>query len=548
MVDPGKPAIVSFDSGFVCRDQDVTDLSNPRQETHFILLEMPKDDLAALKAGECFRLQEHSNGGASLCTSKKTYGLEFLENSNSQFLGFMKPAPPVATPPKEGNGDQDAADKAKEDATQKDTKQVEGSNENAAPNNAKEGGAAKDAKQGDGTNEKEASGNAKESCETQDAKKVAAPSFQCQLFAHVRGQIFLKDANGDTSRIHELVSKNKLELESAVPRAPPSKDSGMSTASLQYSVAASAAEIKAFLDQGPYAEQAGVWKLLSPGYERQLIDISLSLITANGWDKKAVDGNALLQAVQDHLGDSGKELVPSLDLLKKILRNLCAIPQNAQKEAAKDAKDAQIAATQTDAAAEGKTSEQVAAKTAAMETEVPISEDTISLDVERVHKFQVLQLLHDPPAQVRDRFEFPVPGPRPKRSRLVYAAPAATGKDQPLLLSELVSAVREVSGNDDAVTAEKVLATLGNTVRHDEMQGTVHVLDVNALPMDARERLKALFELQSHWQMDTIVQLVRPVLGSVKADVWVLKNTRQAFVEITPGKEERMLVKKFGGV
>jgi hypothetical protein len=490
MADKGKPVKVDFDKSFLIRDQDVQDLSNPRPETKFLLLELPKDELATLEAGECFRFQSHSNGGAALCSSSKTFSLEFLENSNSQFLGFVTSK-----------------------ATEKDGE-----------------------------------------AEASEVRAVATEemSRECLLFAQVRGNMVVRNATGDTSRIHEMVSQSKFELEPRTLEEELSPKDGtknvpVTMLELEHNVAASSSEIQACLDEGPYAEHKGVWKLLTPEFERELIDISLSVVTANGWEKESVDGEALLKAVRNQLGDAGEDIIPSLDVLKKVLRSVLASPKRpvagTQNAAAKPESSAATAAKGI------QESTPATAETAAVETEPtvpPLPPGIIPLDVQKMERFQAVQLLHMTPADVRHKYQLSTPGPRPKRSRLATAASAATGRDQPLLLSEFITAFREATGSE--ATEEHVLSVLGDSARHDEMEGTIHVLDVYELPMEARARLKRLFEMQSHWRSEMLERLLTPTLATVKPAVWLQKNARQTFIEFEPGKEERMLVKKFQGL
>lgn len=511
----GKPVTVLYDKGFITRDQAVSDLATPRPETRYCLIELPKEDLETLETGQRFRFQEHTSGGAALCTGDKTYSLEFLENSNTQLLGFARPV-----------------------------KDVE----------------PKDVEPKDGV-------EAKDGVEPKDGD--ASARLECHLFAQVRGQMFVKVTSGDTSRIRELVGQHELGPPKPAPgpggdakrkRPPPA-----TTASLEYQVAASTAELRATLAAGPYVECDDGWKFLPPAFERELLDIALSAVTANGWDKKAVDADALHRAVQEHFGEGGEEAVPSVQVLLKAMRSVIAKPGSAAGAGA----EATVADTQATTAPEtqkngntqpdttgtatgegGAGTDATAADTSgstggneAASTQQP--DNCIALDVDRVHQFQALQLLHTAPTQVRRRFGLPPPGPRQKRAR-IWGGNASSGRDGALLLSEFLKAFREISG--DEVSEADLLKRLGEQAYLDELEGTVHVLDVATLPQDPRARIKKLFEMASHWRPEKISKLVVPVLGGRKPDPWLMKHTRTVFVEFEAGKEERFITKKFPGI
>lgn len=471
---------VSFDPAFVLRDQEVTDLATPRPATRFCLLELPKEELEPLQKGETFRLQQHSDGGAALCSATKTYSVEFSENSNSQFLGFVSPC--------------DAKDNV----------------ENAEP--APTVGA-----------------------EAQPAAKT--PELQCKLFAQVRGLLVLKLTNPDYAQLREVVSRNIMQIDLEVKKA--TSGALVTTAALENDVAASRAEIRTTLQEGPYVEHGGQWKLLTGDYENEVIDVALTAVTARGWDRSAVDVAALLEAVQNHFGETGAAAVPTLEILKKAMRSVIASPPSAAVgEVAAKAPEAGGAAEGAEAPKE----KELAAKQL----------DAIALDDAKVRAFHARHLLASKPAQVRGRFELAAPPPRSKRARVGTVAPfAALGKDQPLQLSELAAAYRELTGAEaeNEKLEEEVAKLLGEDARLDELEGTVHPLNPEALPMEARARLKRLFELQSHWRPDALQKLILPVLTGVKPEVWLMKNARPVYVILEPSKgEERFYTRKFAGV
>ncbi|CAE8587642.1 unnamed protein product, partial [Polarella glacialis] len=115
-----------------------------------------------------------------------------------------------------------------------------------------------------------------------------------------------------------------------------------------------------------------------------------------------------------------------------------------------------------------------------------------------------------------------------------------------LQLEEFAAVYRELTGTE--VDADGVMKILGDRAYVDEFEGTIHAIDASALPRDPNERLSRLFELQSHWRPERLAALVAPALAGVKVDPWLLKKARQVFVELVPGEELRMMVKKFEGI
>ncbi|CAJ1407620.1 unnamed protein product [Effrenium voratum] len=89
------PAVVSYSQDFVSLDQEVKDLTAPKPETRWCLLELPKDQLQALTSGSTFAFRELSGseagqGYAALSTADSTFRVEFLENSNTLLLGKVE--------------------------------------------------------------------------------------------------------------------------------------------------------------------------------------------------------------------------------------------------------------------------------------------------------------------------------------------------------------------------------------------------------------------------------------------------------------------------
>merc|ERR1712151_391287 len=118
-----------------------------------------------------------------------------------------------------------------------------------------------------------------------------------------------------------------------------------------------------------------------------------------------------------------------------------------------------------------------------------------------------------------------------KRAR-VGVVPGAGGRDTaPLSVAEFLEVYQEVIGADE-VNEEEMLKTLGESVVIDEMERTIHFLDVSSLPMNPHEKLKRLFELQTHWKPEVIGALVGPALKGQKVEPWLMKWTRAVFVVI----------------
>jgi len=488
----GHPVSMKFAEHFVCTDQSVQDLALPKPETRFCLLELPKECLATVEAGTTWRFQEQSStdgdtGCAALCTDTATFSVEFLETTNSLFLGAVEARQASGDGAAEGSGA-------------------------AAPE-----------------------GNAPPA--SQGAEGAASLSATCTIFAQCRGQLVLTPANFDAQRVRELLAPSALGqqhrggdsfVEDPLPR--------LAMETLEYEVAASPAELRAFLASGPYVQHEGHWRLLPEALEREIIDAALTIITARGWDLQAVDGEDLLQEVQAQLGDAGEASVPSLAVLRKALRGVIAEPAAAEPAAAEPA----AAATPS---SNGETAPS-AAEAKAASGQAVADAATISLDKAKVSQARALQLLREAPAKVRQRFQLPAPPPRAKRPRLGGAA----RDGPPLHMEEFVAAFKELTGVEET-SAEELLKLMGNNVHTDDLEGTVHPLEYASLPQEPKERLKRLFELQTHWRPEAMAALVLPSLEKgVKVDPWLMKWTRTVHVEPEPGKELRMLTKKFSAM
>jgi len=437
-------------------DQEVSDLSQPRPETRWCLLELPKDQLEALEAGQRFYIQEFSgaeapgDGYAALCTANATFGVEFLENSNTILLGK------VATPESASTAD------------------------------------------GEGSTE-----------------KTEKTDGRCTIFAQCRGQLIVKPEKVDVNKVRELLAP------SALGQVTGGKSAELfDTAALKYEVAAGASELITVLKEGPYVEVDGKWRLLPERLENEILDCAVTVITAMGWKPEAVDGKSLLEEVQTNVR-GGEASVPNLLVLEKALRSIIAKPGDKNVQPDKEAKEK-----------------------SAIESQPAPLPGVLAVDKQKMNLFRALQILREPAAKVRDRFGLPPPEPKKsanKRPRLAQGAAVAAGA---LQVDEFAAAYRELT--DTEATSEEVLKVLGNQAYVDEFEGTIHVMDVTALPRDAVARLKRLFELQSHWRPERLAALIAPALAGVKVDPWLLKNARQVFVELEPGVESRMLTKKFG--
>jgi len=268
-----------FDKGFTNVDEvDAcsADFQAPKKENRWCLVEMPKEQVEALQAGQLFHIKAHSmNSNAALCTGDHTFSLEFLENSNPMYLGSVSEATA-------GEAGKDTA-------------------ENEDPN-------AESAVAG---------------------KEPAASSKQCTIFAQCRGHILLKPTVSDAKRLRDLLSPHSVDggMEEG---AAASASKPMTTSCLQYQVAASPKELKSLLDEGPYVENDGVWSWMPAAFEREVTDVSLNLISLKKWDLACIDVEALLHATQEHFGEDGARHLPSTDILLNALRGVACAPAAAK--------------------------------------------------------------------------------------------------------------------------------------------------------------------------------------------------------------------------
>lgn len=508
-IEKEKPLAASFGPEFVCTDQEISDLRAglPPPETKWCLVELPKEELAALEAGSRFYFHEFSGtargedgGKAALCTDSKTFILEFLENSNSLMIGDLM----IDKGPAPGGGEAQPQDGGE---APKEAPSLDG------------GGAAP---------EKEEAGAS--------APAPAPPGTTfgtCQVFAQCRGQIVAKAVNPDTVKIRELLSKHRLGEPADSLADAPAAEGGETIDSLNFQVAASPAQLKKALQDGPYAEHNGRWFLLPPTLEREIVDAAVELVAASGWNLEAVDGEALLREVLGHLKVESK--VPTVGVLRKALRSVLneepAAPAEAEKDGSSESTPGPGAAGAAPGAGEG-------------------GSQTLRFDKQKVDLSKALRLLRESPARVRERFQLPPPGRPAKRARVVGGARGAGGGGQTdaLRVAEFVKAFQELTGSD--ADADAVLKLLGDAAYVDEIEGTISRLDAGALSLDPFDRLKQLLEIQLHWNPARLAALVAPAMGiGQKVDAWLLKWTRAVFLELgEPPSEQRMLTKKFGGL
>lgn len=474
-----EPVRTFFGETFISVDEsDATsaDFQAPKKENRWCLMELPKDQIEALEAGQLFHIKAHSMGqssNAALCTESSTWGLEFLENSNPMYLGGVAEAPA-------GPG------KSEEPAVQE---------ENKDPNSAVQG--------------------------SEETKALPKSLKTCEIFAQCRGHLILKPLSSDTQRVRDLLAPHSID------EASESSSEPVTRSFLQFQVAASPKELGAILEQGPYVEQDGVWCWMPAAFEREVTDACLTLISLHNWSLASLDVKKLLAEVQQQLGERS---VPSKEVLLNALRDIIHIP--AAPAAAAEKQQAE-AATATDAApADGGAA---------------VKKGKFALDPEKIKVFHATQLLREAPARLRERFDLPVPAARPKRPRLGAAAAAGGGGREPLLqIEELAAAFSNVTGQE--TTVDDLCQIVGDRMYVDEMEGSVHPLDVTTLPQAPRERLKRLFELSSHWKPDRLASLMTPTVKGVKIDAWIMKTTRTVYVEFEKGKEIRMITSKFAGM
>lgn len=344
----------------------------------------------------------------------------------------------------------------------------------------------------------------------------------------------VKAVKPDSHRVRELLTPHLLG-QTQLGDTEGSQLPSVTLGTLRHRVAASHEQLDSILADGPYVELNGAWQFLTSAAERELLDICLSIVTANGWDPNAVEATPLLEKLtEEQMG--GGVAIPSTRILRKVLRSVLADPAKAavasEGAAATESKDG-ATATAADS------SEGVSAASG--------GDDVIKLDPQKIKRFHAMQVLRAPPDQVRRRFELPPPERRTKRPRLSLGGGGAGGGSA-LQVQEFVAALQELSGSE--TTKADAEALLGDAAYIDELDGTVHTLDINTLPQNPKERLKRLFEILSHWRPEKLATLISPVLPvGQKVDVWLMKFARAVFIDLEAGKgEERMLIKKFQGL
>jgi len=555
-----------FKDGFVSRDIDInsSEFAGPRPEVKFCLVEITKEQLAEMEAGGPILFHGHSSGHvsekgeqASLSTGSKTFGLEFLENSNTIFVAEVNtPVPVVEASPA---GEVAASNKVSvNDASANKAEPVPEGNEIS------------------------------EKCSEAGKSAAEVPlvlAKQAQIFAQVRGHVMLTPHNADHQRIRELTAPHALRLDpEELDAEDAERQQPLTTTMLEYKSGVSSAELQIILAAGPFVEVDGAWRYLTGAVEREILDVALTIVAARGLSLEALDAEGLFHEVRLQFGKGGETGIPTVAVLRKALRSVEAEPpkppetKEGSKDGAKpgDTKDAKEAVEAKDVKEAGESNDTV--PDGATDSELPATVDAESaesipnrmkLDAAKIKKFRALQLLRESPTVVRQRFDLQPPPPRPKRARVGGAGLSSSVRDPPLRLEEFAAALQDsvgiTAGGDEggdsagkdgeepksAEALEKELDKICEKSWHvDLVDGTVHLLDATMLPHEPRERLKRLFEIQSHWRPEKLAEHIEPVLGQgVKVTPWLMKNTRPAFLEIEkPGVETRCLVKKFVGI
>jgi len=368
-------------------DSASADFQAPKKENRWALIELSKEQLEALEAGQGFHIKAHTMGGgsnAALSTGEQTFGLEFLENSNPMYLASVAESAP-SEPGKEAAENQD-------------------------PNSA--GGDA--------------------------AKGPAALSKQCTIFAQCRGHILLKPSFPDVQSVRDHLAPHSVDGTAREGASAPSSEP-MTTSFLQYQVAASPKELKTILDEGPYVQRDGVWSWLPAAFEREVTDVVLNLISLKNWDLACVDVEALLRAVQEHFGEDGSRYVSSKDVLLNALRSVAFAPVPEKPADGAAAKPADAAAV--------KPADAAAAKPA----DVPMLEEgKFALDPDKIKVFQATQLLRESPERLRERFDLPAPV-KAKRPKLATAGSSAPGGKMALQVAEFCAAFSALTGKETTI-------------------------------------------------------------------------------------------------
>lgn len=251
-------------------DATSADFQAPKKENRWCLLELPKEQIEALEAGQLFHIKAHGSS-AALSTESQTWAMEFLENSNPMYMGSI--------------GEEAYAEGCK-------TEEATAEEENKDPNFVVEGTAA---------------------------KEMPKTSKRCTIFAQCRGHILLKPLSCDTQRVRDLLAPHSIE---ETQGATASHSEPMTTSLLQYQVASSPKELQTMLEQGPYVERDGVWQWMPAAFEREVTDIVLNLVSLHSWDVKEVPVEELFRMVKQHFGEDGGRYVPSKAVLLNALRGI----------------------------------------------------------------------------------------------------------------------------------------------------------------------------------------------------------------------------------
>lgn len=448
----GEPLRISFGPAFV--QTDIFDVSRPRRESNWVLIELPKNEIEALQAGESFQICERSEGAgskaAALSTKNGTYQLEFLENSNSLLVG------------------------------------------------------------------------------TVSEMKVGlhqAPLKRCTVISQCCGHMVLKPATADSRKVQEVLSLHILGQ--ASEPCPIEK--------LRSCVAASPTQLLEILAAGPYVEHAGGWWLLPRKIQREIVDTAIMVVTANGWNAEAIDTARLLAEVQQHLGESGEAWLPSVAVLKKVLKRIEAEESAEAPPVASTVVDKPTQTTLPDLAETLLDSMEPTLLEVGTSSAAP-SGPVLRLDSAKMNQCRVLRLVENPE---KAREEFHLPEPPAKRRRMVLS-----GSGIPLTVAEFTSIFKELTGAAEMQPDDVMKVLLGHA-RVDDQESTIHPLDWSSLPQEPTERLRRLFREQTHWESPQLESFMVPVLGTAaKAQQWLLKHTRAAYLDID-GQERRLLTKKF---
>lgn len=580
--DDGRKVPAFFVADFTSTDQDVKDLNVPRPETKWCLLEVPKEQLEQLEAGACFYFQSHTggtgtnDGGATLCTKTATFAVEFLENSNSLFLASLREGdhaaqkeitgePPAAAAPSLEGGEPAGA------AGGPDAVAVGAANAEAAPRHWCEVFAqvrgqliVKPTKVN--------SHRVRELLATH-ALGHEEPTEAEEPLPAVTRTILEYEVAASPAELHSLLDAGPyVEVEGAWRLLPAALEREIVDAAV--TLVAARGWCAEDLDAGALLRE--IQQVLGMGAVPSLSVLRKALRGLEG-DAPAAPATSAKAAPEEATKAAPAPAPPASAAAATVAAAPAApaaVPAGGLDAAvaasavepvatAIDGATAEPVATVIDATVDGPGSGAGTATAATLaeptNTVIDATADAggaggatasrgprLHLDKAKIAHFRALQLLRLPPAQVRERFELPAPEPRTKRAR--HAAAGGPGaRDSGLQIKEFAAALQEITGAAEPMEPEALLKLLGDRVYVDEFEGTLHTLDPATLPSEPRERLARLLELQAHWRPDRLGALIGPVLGAdQKLDTWLIKNTRAVFVEIEQGKEERMLMKKFG--